>query len=71
MRDDEPDTNAWSELALARDKVSELLAGKSTTPVTDLAVALDIALFRLEVLYVERDRLLERVEALEAAGRQR
>jgi len=71
MRDDELDNNAWPELALARDKVSELLAGKSTTPVTDLAVALDIALFRLEVLYVERDRLLERVEALEANGRRR
>ena len=71
MRDDELDNNAWPELALARDKVSELLAGKSTTPVTDLAEALDIALFRIETLYVERDHLMELVEALEEAERRR
>ena len=68
MACDELDS-AWVELAQARTKLSEL--GKSTTPLTDLAMALDIALFRIEVLYVERDRLVERVEALEAAERWR
>jgi len=62
---------AWIELARARTKVAELLDGKSTTPLADLAEALDIALFRIETLYVERDHLVERVEALEEAERRR
>ena len=62
---------AWIELARARTKVAELLDSKLTTSLADLAEALDIALFRIETLYVERDRLVERVEALEEAERQR
>jgi len=62
---------AWIELARARTKVAELLDGKSTTPLADLAAALDIALFRIQVLHVERDHLVERVEALEEAERRR
>jgi len=68
MTDDELDS-AWPELALARTKVAEVLGDKSNTPIAALAVALDIALFRIETLYVERDRLVERVEALEEAAR--
>jgi len=62
---------AWIELARARTKVAELLDSKLTTSLAELAEALDIALFRIETLYVERDRLVERVEALEEAERQR
>jgi len=62
---------AWIDLARARTKVAELLDGKSTTPLAALAEALDIALFRIETLYVERDHLVERVEALETTERRR